>query len=179
MANASRLSRLFAGAWAMRNLRDLALELAAITVIADSAKEAKERLREEFAAALDLVGADSAKANLDGEDIAKVSLIKPKRVAVINDEQAFARWVSANAPTEIMQSVRDSYKKLFLELLVLDEAGAIHPNTGELMNFVSVVEKSSYISTRFQPEGKAKVLNALAINRLPMMMTLKEISNEV
>jgi hypothetical protein len=47
------------------------------------------------------------------------------------------------------------------------------------MNFVSVVEKSSYISTRFQPEGKAKVLNALAINRLPMMMTLKEISNEV
>lgn len=60
------------------NLRELAFKLSAITLIADAAKEAKDRLRGEFAAALEEVGADSAKAALEGEEIAKVSLIQPR-----------------------------------------------------------------------------------------------------
>ena len=49
------------------NLRELAFQLSAITLIADAAKEAKDRLRREFAQALEEVGADAAKAVLEGE----------------------------------------------------------------------------------------------------------------
>jgi hypothetical protein len=159
----------------MRSLRDLALELAAITVIADSAKEAKEKLRAEFADALEAVGADAAKANLDGDDIAKVSLIKPKKSAVINDDQKFLKWVKDNAPTEVVESVRDSYRKVLLEAIEISNDEAFHPQTGEVLEFITIVEKSPYISTRFQPEGRAKVIDAIAFNRLPMGMTLKEL----
>ena len=38
------------------NLKELALQLSAITVIANAAKETKDRLRREFADALDAVG---------------------------------------------------------------------------------------------------------------------------
>lgn len=159
----------------MRNLRDLALELAAITVIADSAKEAKEKLRNEFATALEAVGADAAKANLFGDDIAKVSLIKPKKSAVINDDQKFLKWAKENAPTEIIETVRDSYRKLLLETIEIHNDEAFHPSTGEALEFITIIEKSSYISTRFQPEGRAKVIDAIAFNKLPMGMTLKEL----
>ena len=80
------------------NLRELAFQLSAITLIADAAKEAKDRLRREFAAALDEVGADAAKAVLEGEEIAKVSLIHPKTSAEVLNEKAFVDWVKSNCP---------------------------------------------------------------------------------
>lgn len=159
----------------MRSLRDLALELAAITVIADSAKEAKEKLRTEFAQALEDVGADAAKANLEGEEIAKVSLIKPKKAAVINDDAAFVKWTKANAPTEIVETVRDAFRRVLLEDIVIQGDDAIYAATGEILTFVSIIDKQPYISTRFQPEGRSKVIDAIAYHRLPMMMTLKEL----
>ena len=75
------------------NLRELAFQLSAITLIADAAKEAKERLRREFATALEEVGADAAKAMLAGEEIAKVSLVHPKTSAQVISESAFISWV--------------------------------------------------------------------------------------
>ena len=160
----------------MKSLRDIALELAAITVIADSAKDAKEKLRAEFAQALEAVGADAAKASLDGDEIAKVSLIKPKRSAVITDDAAFLRWTKENAPTEIIESVRESYRKVLLEDIEIDGNDAIHPTSGEILSFITIVDKAPYISTRFQPDGRSKVIDAIAFHRLPMMMTLKELT---
>lgn len=159
----------------MRNLRDLALELAAITVIADSAKEAKEKLRLEFAVALEAVGADAAKANLDDQEIAKVSLIKPKRSAVIVDDSAFLTWTKTHASTEIIQTVRESYRKVFIEDIEIQGDYAIHIPTGEILDFVKIVDKQPYISTRFAPEGRTKIIDAIAFHRLPTMMTLKEL----
>jgi len=69
------------------NLRELAFQLSAITLIADAAKEAKDRLRRQFAQALEEVGADSAKAALEGEEIAKVSLIRPKNTPQVLNEK--------------------------------------------------------------------------------------------
>ena len=59
------------------DLRELAFQLSAITLL-PMPQGAKDRLRREFAAALEEVGADSAKAALEGEEIAKVSLIQPR-----------------------------------------------------------------------------------------------------
>ena len=75
------------------NLRELAFQLSAITLIADAAKVAKDRLRREFAQALEEVGADSAKAALEGEEIAKVSLIQPRTSPEVLNEKAFVEWV--------------------------------------------------------------------------------------
>ncbi|NDG69560.1 MAG: hypothetical protein EBX48_05425 [Actinobacteria bacterium] len=64
------------------NLRELAFQLSAITLIADAAKEAKDRLRRQFAQALEEVGADresfrkhvmDSVENVDGKAIYKRS----------------------------------------------------------------------------------------------------------
>ena len=47
---------------------ELAFQLSAITLIADAAKEAKDRLRREFAAALEEVGADVYEGMVIGEN---------------------------------------------------------------------------------------------------------------
>ena len=73
------------------NLRELAFQLSAITLISDAAKEAKDRLRREFAAALEEVGADAAKAVLEGEEIAKVSLVHPRTSAEVLSEKEIGR----------------------------------------------------------------------------------------
>jgi hypothetical protein len=114
------------------NLRELAFQLSAITLIADAAKEAKDRLRREFAAALDEVGADAAKAMLAGEEIAKVSLIQPKTSAEVLSEKALVEWVRANWDYEIVETVRDSFRKHILESVENVDGRAIYPRTGEV-----------------------------------------------
>ena len=113
------------------NLRELAFQLSAITLIADTAKEAKERLRREFAAALEEVGADSAKAAFDGEEIAKVSLVQPKTSPEILQESAFTEWVKANWSSEIVETVRESFKKHLLEEIVNVNGNEVYPKTGK------------------------------------------------
>ena len=93
------------------NLRELAFQLSAITLISDAAKEAKDRLRREFAAALEEVGADAAKAVLEGEEIAKVSLVHPRTSAEVLSEKALLEWVREKYDYEIVETVRDSFRK--------------------------------------------------------------------
>mgnify|MGYP003352651671 CR=1 FL=1 len=82
---------------------------------ADAAKEAKDRLRKEFAAALEAVGADAAKAILEGEEIAKVSLVQPRTTAEVLSEKAFVEWVRQKYEYEIIETVRESFRKHVLE----------------------------------------------------------------
>jgi hypothetical protein len=142
------------------NLRDLALRLAAITVVADAAKEAKDRLRDEFATQLNAVGADAAKAALEGTEVAKVSLVSPKASAVIMQDNAFVNFVEAMRPDEIVKSVRESYKKSFLEDVVNMNGEAIYTPTGEVLNFISFKNRESYVSTRFATGGRDVIAEA-------------------
>ena len=142
------------------NLRELAFQLSAITLIADTAKEAKERLRREFAAALEEVGADSVKAAFDGEDIAKVSLVQPKTSPEILHESAFTEWVKANWSSEIIETVRESFKKHLLDEIVNVNGNAVYPKTGEVLNFVGFNHRDPYISTRFIDGGRDALYSA-------------------
>ena len=148
------------------NLRELAFQLSAITLIADAAKEAKDRLRREFAAALDEVGADAAKATLEGEEIAKVSLIHPKTSAEVLNDKAFVDWVRSNWEYEIVETVRDSFKKHILEAVENVDGRAIYPRTGEVLEFISFNSRDPYISTRFKDGGRAALLEAFRVGVL-------------
>ena len=148
------------------NLKELALQLSAITVIANAAKETKDRLRREFADALDAVGADSVKANLDGEEIAKVSLVTPKASPEVINEYAFTEWVRANYESEIVQSVRESFRKKILDDLKNVNGDAIHLETGEVLDFIAFNSRDSYISTRFTETGRELITDAFRAGTL-------------
>jgi hypothetical protein len=155
------------------NLRELALRLAAITVVADAAKEAKDRLRDEFATQLNAVGADAAKAALEGTEVAKVSLVSPKSSPVVLHESAFVAYVENSNPAEIVRSVRDSYKKAFLENVVEVNGEAIYTPTGEVLPFISFKSRESYVSTRFSKDGRDVIASAFrsgAINPAELLI---------
>lgn len=148
------------------NLRELAFQLSAITLIADAAKEAKDRLRREFAEALEAVGADAAKAVLEGEEIAKVSLIQPKTSAEVLSEKAFVEWVRANWDYEIVETVRESFRKHILDAVENVNGKAIYPRTGEVLDFISFNSRDPYISTRFKDGGREALLGAFRTGSL-------------
>lgn len=154
------------------NLRELALRLSAITVIADAAKDAKDRLRDEFAQALNAVGADAAKAALNGTEVAKVSLVSPKPSPTVLDETAFTNWVKANREDEIVESVRESYRKHVMENIVLVDGEAIYTGTGEVLKFVSFKQRESYVSTRFATGGREVITDAFASGELSPAVVL-------
>jgi len=156
------------------NLRELALRLSAITVIADAAKDAKDRLRDEFAQALNAVGADAAKAALNGTEVAKVSLVSPKPSPTILDEAAFTRWVKENWEHEIVESVRESFRKHVMENIVSNNDEAVYLRTGEVLKFVSFKQRESYVSTRFATGGREVITEAFASGELSPAVMLND-----
>jgi len=153
-----------------KTLRDLALEIAAVTTMVDHLTNLKDELRNNFQRIAAELGADASKAIYDGKEIAKISLISPKPKPYIIDEKAFLTFVKLFHADEIVESVRDSFKKVFLDRIVPHEDGAIDPETGELFDFVEFKQGNPYISTRFQPEGRATILEAIENRSLPLQI---------
>ncbi len=159
------------------NLKELALQLSAVTVIADAAKETKDRLRAEFMARLEEVGADSAKAVFAGEEISKVSMVQPKASAVVLNEKAFLDWVSANWQNEIIATVRESFRKLILSQVELVDGKAIYSKTGEVLDFITFEQRDAYVSTKFASAGREAIVNAFKSGELtPTNVLAKELS---
>ena len=143
--------------------RDLAAALAVTTVIADAAKARKDEIRAALAAALDDVGADSVPAELpDGTRVSKSALISPTPRASVDDEGAFSAWVETSRPDEIIKTVRESYKRVVLERLASTPDGiAIDPDTGEVVPGVHFSTGATYISTRFERDGRDAIVAAI------------------
>ncbi len=156
------------------NLRELAIQLSAITLIADAAKEAKDRLRGEFMAALEEVGADSAKAALEGEEIAKVSLIQPRIAAEVLNEKAFVQWVKDNYEFEIVETVRESFKKHVMDSVENVDGKAIYKRTGEVLDFISFNSRDAYVSTRFSNGGREVLTHAFRTGALTPTAVMAE-----
>lgn len=155
------------------NLKEMAAELAALTVIKDAVKEATDELREQVKDELINVGADMTKATVDNEDVAKITLITKDVDFVISNETAFVNYVNDHHPDEIVQKVRESFKKVFLENLVFNADGSVFSAlTGEQIAFVQLVEKQPYISTRFATGGRETVMQALHDKRFNQLQWL-------
>lgn len=153
-----------------RNLRDLAFEVAALTTLVDYLDEKKDELKAEFAIAAAEAGADASKAILFGEEIAKISVVLPKPKPQVIDEQAFFHHIKTFQPHEIHEVIRESFRKVFLERLAPHEDGAIDPWSGEIIDFVRFGESKGYISTRFQPEGRNKFIDAFRDHKVALQI---------
>lgn len=156
----------------MANLKEIALELAITATIADAAKTHKDYLRDELAQALDEIGAEATRAELNGEKIAKVSMVSPSAKPYVANEQSFIAYVEANFPQEIVQKVRESFWTAFQARLVpTDDGRAIDKETGELVDGLSFRQSTPYVSTRFEKEGRDKILDAIRNGRLSLDLT--------
>jgi hypothetical protein len=142
------------------NLKELATQLAGIKLIESAAKVAAEKLRVEFQSKLLEVGADSARAEINGEEIGKVSLTVPKPAPAVIDEEKFTKWVYERYQDEIEYSVREAFKKKLLGEVKEVDGKAVDAN-GEFVDGVIFRQREAYVTTRFNSGGKDIVLKAL------------------
>ena len=168
----------------MATLKELAIELATVNLVADLVAEHKDNLREQMAQQFELNGSDSVKVSIGDEKIGKVSLVEPKAKARVTDENALFRWVIENREDEIVTEVRASFKKWLLDNVdVLDDGTAVLKTTGEIIPGISARPASPYVSTRFDTDGRERLGRALRNGEvsfaLPTLNTNKiEANNE-
>ena len=165
----------------MATLKELAMELAIATLVADVIKERRDILRETLQALLLETGSDSTRATIIDEvgekRIAKVSLVAGAAKAYIQDEQAFLEMVKQDYPTEVVETVRDNFKTILLaQCMPIENGAAVNTETGAVMSGVSFRSGNPYVSTRFDKDGRMELARAIANGdvtaALPQLMNL-------
>lgn len=154
------------------DIKKLSLELAAISMIADAAKKRKDELRSQLQGHMDDIGADRVKAELDGEVIAYVLTSKPKFKWEILNDRKFIEWVKANHPTEIVESVRESFIDVILEKFNYVDDTAIDPN-GEPVDWLIGNTSEPYLTTKFHSDGREKLRDAFVSNSIDARKVLE------
>ena len=147
------------------DIKKLSLELAAISMIADAAKKRKDELRAQLQGHMDTIGADRVKAELDGETIAYVTTSKPKFKWEVLSERKFVDWVADNHPTEIVESVRESFREVILDKFNFLDDVAISPD-GEPVDWLVGHISEPYLMTKFHSEGREKLRDAFLSNAI-------------
>ena len=147
------------------DIKKLSLELAAISMIADAAKKRKDELRAQLQGEMDGIGADRVKAELDGEVIAYVTTSKPKFKWEVISERKFVEWVKDNHPSEIVESVRESFRDVILDKFNYVDDAAIDPN-GEIVDWLVGHISEPYLVTKFHSDGREKLRDAFVSNSI-------------
>jgi len=147
------------------DIKKLSLELAAISMIADAAKKRKDELRAQLQGEMDGIGADRVKAELDGEVIAYVTTSKPKFKWEVISERKFVEWVKDNHPSEIVESVRESFREVILDKFNYVDDAAIDPN-GEIVDWLVGHISEPYLVTKFHSDGREKLRDAFVSNSI-------------
>ena len=147
------------------DIKKLSLELAAISMIADAAKKRKDELRAKLQGEMDGIGADRVKAELDGEVIAYVTTSKPKFKWEVTSERKFVEWVKDNHPSEIVESVRESFREVILDKFNYVDDAAIDPN-GEIVDWLVGHISEPYLVTKFHSDGREKLRDAFVSNSI-------------
>lgn len=154
-------------------MKEESLRLAALTALRDAIDTEVTNLRNGVTSSLlkarEELGVKSLEVTLpDGTVVASVSVTQPESKLGVVDEQAFVDWVRANAPTEVVETVRSSYQRALLGRLTEVDGRAVDEETGE---FVAGVGRSAarppYISLRYRPEGREAIGRAWAESTLP------------
>ena len=141
-------------------IKEISLELAAVSLIADQAKKRKDELRAQLKGYMDQVGADRVKAELGDEVIAYITTTKPKFKWVIKSDRKFVEWVKHNVPSEIVEQVRESSIDAILDKFNYVDELVIDPN-GEPVDWLEGSESEPYLTTKFHGDGREKLRNAI------------------
>lgn len=146
-------------------IKDLSMRLAAVSLIADEAKKAKDKLRAELQTLMDDIGADRVKAELGEETVAFVMTAKPKFKWEIVNQRGFVDWAKTNFPSEIVESVREgSIDVLLSKLQYMDDLVIDH--NGEVISWCVGNTSEPYLMTKFSSEGRELLKNAIVSNQL-------------
>lgn len=125
---------------------------------------------------MDALDIDTLGARLpDGTRVAKVRRAGGGTTAQVTDEAAFLRWVIANRPGEIVQAVRESYRKALLEAAAkagpdaADKKGRpLDPETGEPVDGIGFAAGTAYLTVNFEPGGEDAIRAAWQSGRLSL-----------
>jgi hypothetical protein len=130
-------------------MTSLAVKLAVVRELENRIKELKTSLNEEFLALLE--PGDAKGANLDdGVRIGKVMVVSGRVTLSVTNEAALTAWVKENHPSEIVETVRDSFKAALLNRA---------KDSGELIPGMDLRIGNPYVSYRAEP-GAADVIAA-------------------
>ena len=154
------------------SIKEISLKLAAVSLIADEAKKAKDKLRAELQAEMEAIGADRVKAELGDQVVAYVTTTKPKFKWEIISDRKFLAWVKANMPEEIIESVRPSTVEAILEKLKYVDDLVIAPN-GEIIDWVVGSESNPYLTTKFAGDGRETLRSAIVGNSIDARKVLE------
>ena len=141
-------------------IKDISMRLAAVSLIADEAKKAKDKLRVELQALMDDIGADRVKAELGDEVVAYITTSKPKFKWVVKSDKKFIDWVKANVPSEIVESVRESSVDAILDKFNYVDELVIDPN-GEPIDWLEGSQSEPFLMTKFHGDGREKLREAI------------------
>ena len=154
------------------SIKEKSLKLAAVSLIADEAKKAKDRLRAELQEEMDNLGADRVKAELGDETVAYITTTKPKFKWEITSDRKFIEWVKANLPSEIIESVRESSIDAILAKFNYVDDLVIDPN-GEPVDWLVGSESNPYLTTKFHSDGREKLRSAIVGNAIDARKVLE------
>ena len=154
------------------SIKEKSLKLAAVSLIADEAKKAKDRLRAELQEEMDELGADRVKAELGDETVAYITTTKPKFKWEIISDRKFIEWVKANLPSEIIESVRESSIDAILAKFNYVDDLVIDPN-GEPVDWLIGSESNPYLTTKFHSDGREKLRSAIIGNAIDARKVLE------
>lgn len=147
------------------SIKEKSLKLAAVSLIADEAKKMKDKLRAELQEEMDSLGADRVKAELGDDVVAYVTTSKPKFKWEVINERKFVDWVADNHPTEIVESVRESFRDVILDKFTYLDDLIIDPN-GEPVDWLIGHMAEPYLVTKFHSDGREKLREALVSNSI-------------
>lgn len=154
------------------SLKDIATRTAVLSALADAIndelKAAKKELQEGLKAAKDETGTQQIGVSLpDGQDIGKVSLVRPKAAAIVTDDKAFLEWVRSVRPGEIttrlVTEVRPAWTALVLKQITA--AGVVQwcdPDTGELHDVpgIQIQGRAAYTRLTVPDDGRDAIAKA-------------------
>ena len=146
-------------------IKELSLELAAVTMIEQEAKRVKDALRSRLKAEMDAIGADRVKADIDGEQVAYVTTSKPRFKWNVHNERKFVQWVKDNCPGELVESVRQSSRDIILDKFTYTDDAVIDPN-GEIVDWLEGSIADPYLMTKFAADGRETLKNAFQTGQL-------------
>lgn len=150
----------------MSEIKDLARVAMVSKLVADAAITEGKAARESLAAHMAGDGLERVRVlGEDATDYGTVVLAAGKRTAKVTDPAAFAAWVAARYPDEVVPAVRPAFQERLL-------AGAtkagdpVDVGTGELIPGVELSQGEPYLTTRPTAEAKDRMRAALATNGL-------------
>jgi hypothetical protein len=154
------------------SIKDKSLKLAALSLIADEAKKAKDRLRAELQEEMDSIGADRIKAELGDETVAYIMTTKPKFKWEVLNERKFVEWVLDHMADEVVTTVRESSREAILNKFTYLDDVVVDPN-GEIVDWLVGSESSPYLTTKFAGDGRETLRSAIVGNAIDARKVLE------